>query len=397
MKKILIKILLIFLFFSISIFITSDVGLIEIEKTALVTALGIDYDKERDMVAVTAQIAIPQETATSTSNDDSVITGYGKTIGSAVENIALTTGWYPKLSFCNLVIIHQDIVNDRIAELINYILYSAKIYDSLLVSASVQPAKDVLNSYTPLDNVSSFALLKILLKNPGKTSNVYYTKAKDIAIDASNQSKSILMPLIDIEQHGDKGKESNDSNTQETKQNLKDVVLNATKTLLIKDEKVVGTFSQENTLFFNLLTKNVGEIYYSISYDDTKVLLKAIDSKRKIKITPNKNGAKLKINLELKSYLVDIYKNGELYKTQTPKILSKEIKAQAEKYLKENITSLIDIMLKSNCDFLKVNDYLYKFHNNFYKNNKKDFLQDLQVEITTKVTTPDKKLADTNL
>ena len=54
-------------------------------------------------------------------------------------------------------------------------------------------------------------------------------------------------------------------------------------------------------------------------------------------------------------------------------------------------------MQNTNCDFLKVNDHLYKFHNKFYKKNKKDFLKDLQVEITTKVTSLDKKLADNNL
>ena len=74
-NKLIYKIVLIaVLFFTINYF-SNDFSLHDIEKTAIVVALGIDYNQgEYD---VTAQIAIPQASTTTSENIDSVISAKG--------------------------------------------------------------------------------------------------------------------------------------------------------------------------------------------------------------------------------------------------------------------------------------------------------------------------------
>ena len=82
------------------LFMTSDFGLVNIERTAIIMAIGVDYLKEENEFEVTAQLAIPQPSSNASSeNKDSLISEKGKTIADAIDKIGIMTGWYPMLSF----------------------------------------------------------------------------------------------------------------------------------------------------------------------------------------------------------------------------------------------------------------------------------------------------------
>ena len=87
----LISIFLTFLFF------TTDFGLIDIQKTAIVLAAGIDRDG--DDFIVTSQISIPKSSDQGKSTSAVQIVSRGKTVAKAFDEINAKTGWYPKLVF----------------------------------------------------------------------------------------------------------------------------------------------------------------------------------------------------------------------------------------------------------------------------------------------------------
>ena len=74
--------LLILLVLAVSFF-TNDFGLVDIQKTALVIAVGID--REEDEFVVTTQIALPKPDEQ--GEQDSEIVSKGKTVASAFEEI----------------------------------------------------------------------------------------------------------------------------------------------------------------------------------------------------------------------------------------------------------------------------------------------------------------------
>ncbi|MBQ5930536.1 MAG: hypothetical protein IIX02_07075, partial [Clostridia bacterium] len=109
---ILITILLSFLFF------TTDFGLIDIQKTAIVLAAGIDRNGE-DFI-ITSQIAIPKSSDQGKSTNAVQIVSRGKTVAEAFEEINAKTGWYPKLVFCNLILLGEDTAKQNVFDALDY-------------------------------------------------------------------------------------------------------------------------------------------------------------------------------------------------------------------------------------------------------------------------------------
>ena len=95
MKLKRVKFILLAVCFLFAMFFTNDFGLIDVEKTAIITAIAID--KEDDQYSVCAQIAVPEATDANTENQKAELNGKGSTIGAAIKNLGDISGWYPKL------------------------------------------------------------------------------------------------------------------------------------------------------------------------------------------------------------------------------------------------------------------------------------------------------------
>lgn len=385
MKKFGFKSVALIFIIILGLFLTNNGGLIQIEKTAIVSAIGID--EENGELVITAQVILPQASDTE-ENAKAVVSGTGATIGSAIDNIGNDTGWYPKLSFCKIIIVNQAIVNERISEVINYLLYSTKIYDSVLLCASKQSAKDVLSATSPLDILSAYSLEKIFLKNPGKASNVFYTRAKDLAENMTSLSKSGMMPLIDVDNNDDIGKVEPTEKPPE--ESLKDVIFKSYETLLFNEGKISGRLNKTQTQTYNFLYKDVQESYYSVSYENVEALLRINDSKRKVKITCDDKNIYLSLSIELKATLVEIKENGEIILLSTPKILPKELTDNASIQLKNSIISLFEKMKETKSDIFFIRESLYEKHPLKYKNLSQNYLEKIKFTVNASVSSPDK-------
>lgn len=385
MKKFGFKSVALIFIIILGLFLTNNGGLIQIEKTAIVSAIGID--EENGELVITAQVILPQASDTE-ENAKAVVSGTGATIGSAIDNIGNDTGWYPKLSFCKIIIVNQAIVNERISEVINYLLYSTKIYDSVLLCASKQSAKDVLSATSPLDILSAYSLEKIFLKNPGKASNVFYTRAKDLAENMTSLSKSGMMPLIDVDNNDDIGKVEPTEKPPE--ESLKDVIFKSYETLLFNEGKISGKLNKTQTQTYNFLYKDVQESYYSVSYENVEALLRINDSKRKVKITCDDKNIYLSLSIELKATLVEIKENGEIILLSTPKILPKELTDNASIQLKNSIISLFEKMKETKSDIFFIRESLYEKHPLKYKNLSQNYLEKIKFTVNASVSSPDK-------
>ena len=97
------KLILIAICFLSLFYFSNDFGLINVEKSAIVTAIGLD--KVDDSLKLSMQIAVPESAQSSGSNKSAVFSAKGATVAEAISKIGTNTGWYPKLSFCNVLIL----------------------------------------------------------------------------------------------------------------------------------------------------------------------------------------------------------------------------------------------------------------------------------------------------
>ena len=170
------KFLLLSVFILLTFFLSNDLDLINVEKTSIITAIAVD--KEMDNYLITAQIAVPEATDTNTENQKAQLSGKGKTVGEAIKDLGNTSGWFPKLAFCNLIILGNEIANENVAKVLDYFAKTLRVQDSALVVLAEKSGKEILSLSTPLDNISSFAVQKILLKTVGFDADVAHNDIK---------------------------------------------------------------------------------------------------------------------------------------------------------------------------------------------------------------------------
>ncbi len=330
------------------VFFSNDFNLLDIEKTALIVSLGIDYDENE--YEVTAQIAIPQATDYASQNNDAIISAKGLTVADAITNIGINTGWFPKLSFCNLIIIGEDAEETTLISQIEYTLRSNKILDSAIITCCEGKAKELLLKTTPLDAISSLALQKILVKKVDKTDAVIAKDIKTFAIEYAMPSNLSLMPIVKTVETDDKSQEGSSAvaniGGEKGGKEDKPVVFDATNTAIFSGGKIVGKLTQTQTLIYKLLTSKVDEAYVRLSKEDGG------NADTLFTIHGNKNGIKLRrsqseFTLELKTHIKIKTVDRKVEKLNTDILEIEDTNASVmqslKKYLQDEVISLINL------------------------------------------------------
>ncbi len=395
------KIILFIVFAFFVFFFSNDFGLVDIEKTAIITAVAIDIDDEGKYIA-TAQIAVPEATDTSTENQKSEISGIGYTIGEAIKDISDVSGWFPQLAFCNLIIIGGELSTTNVIRVVDYFAKTLRVQDSAIVVMAEKKAKDLMQVTSPLDNISSFAIQKILLQSPGFDKDTATMDIKTFSTDYYGKASSSYMPfvkVIDLERkpatpleesgESDGGSTSQDSSTKGG--SGKKYLFDASTTALFKNGIMVGSLNSSLTSMLNAITENYAGSTISLNNvqdngDTHNYLVTVIKSKPEMKLETEKNGLKFSVSLNLyckisdenaKNSDADYAKNKPL-----PTPVKQKIKEQFETGIKELIQTSID----TDCDFLKIKEKLYRFHNSEYSLYKDNFLQVLNYDVKVNVS-----------
>ena len=401
MRTLRAKILMILVAFLFIFFFSNDFGLIDVEKTSIITAIAIDKTDNGDF-EVTAQIAKPEATDTNTENQKAQLSGKGSTVGAALKDLGDTSGWFPKLAFCNLILIGSSLSQINVITAIDYFAKTLRIQDSAIVALAENSAKELLEVATPLDNLSSFALQKILLKNTGFDRDIVSTDVKSFCVDYYSSASSSYMPLIKIldtsgssdstsqnSSTGNTGSQGSSQSSQKDKQ--KEKLFDARTTALFVNGIKVGELKENETLVFSMLTNNANGT--SIPIDNvadkngnmTNYLLTVLKNKRKTKLIATDKGLDLYINLSLYCEISDHASSDSDEAISQNNPLPQQVIDKAQTMLSEYIESMIQTSRRTGCDFLKIKEKLYRFNYKQYSRYKDDYLTKVKTHVSVSV------------
>ena len=373
-------------------FLTLDFLLIDVEKTALIVAIGID--KTDTGYEVTAQIAVPEATNQSTKSNESVIYANGQTLYDAVNDIGSRTGWYPKLSFCNLIILGSEVFNENVMGVVDFFVRSYKVEDSAILCASEKTAKEVLLSISPLDNISSFALTKIFVRDHNNASSILTTTVKNFSKFYYSPCKSGFMPMIKMIDTKDKGNNtsnassltSNSGATQKGGENTP-VVYDAETCLLFSNGYKKGEISGDECLFYSLFEKGVNETFFNLDVVDEQgnfgnalIAVKRANSSIKLQYrdgVPHLNG-KLKLWVQIS----DTDFPQSMKQIATIGRLSENMLNKASSYAKKTLNELFEKTKNCGCDIFESKNMLYRFYPDKFESENKEFLSNLKCDFT---------------
>ncbi len=393
MKSKLVKLLIFVVAGVLILFFSNDFGLIDVEKTAIITAVAIDLDGEN--YKVTAQIAVPEATDTKTENQRAQISGVGGTVGAAIKNVGDTSGWYPQLAFCNLIILGESLSDTDVIFILDYFSKTLRVQDSALTVMAEGSAYELLKLSTPLDNVSSFALQKILLKNSGLNRDIAHCDVKTFCVDYYSVSESSFMPLIKVKSQKEENSKSDGSSEgqgQQTQSGVKgEYIFNANSTVLFYKGKKVGYLDEKQTLAFKVLKND-----FSSSTFEVQNVSSLFERTHNYLLTVIKCKVKsyLKIEKQIPLFCVDVDMYVKISDENTSGTdldyiknlpLPAAVKEKAELDMCENIESLINAEKVTGCDFLGIKKELFRRHYDQYSAFKDSVISSFEYQINVNV------------
>ncbi len=400
-KLLFILIAVMFLFF-----FSNDFGLIDVEKTSIITAIAID--KEQNEFVITAQIAVPEATDANTENLKTQLVGKGSTVGGALSDLGNVSGWFPKLAFCNLIILGNSLTEYNVIDALDYFAKTLRIQDSALVALSEKSASELLSISTPLDNISSFALQKIMFKTRGFDRDVASSDIKSFCSGHYSKSKSAYMPLIKILPSGDESSSSGGSsgssggsggssqgsgaqNGSQGGQQDSKKLFDARTTALFLDGYKVGELDTNLTLTFNALYSNFTGTTIPVEQvpdengQSSNYLLTVMSSKPKVRVKADENGVNIDISLKLYCKISDHAIDGSTEALAQNSTLPTPLKEKTENMLEGWVKDLIETQKQTKCDIFNIVENIYRKSNKFYDRYKDDYLDHLTYSINIAV------------
>lgn len=391
MKRVKNRLILLLAVATVLLFFSNDFGLIDIEKTAIIVALAVDYEKETEIYEVTAQIAIPEATDQSASNENSLIDGRGKTIAEAIDEIGLTSGWYPKLSFCNLVVLGESLLENNLMDSMDYFVRTDKMQDAALLVTCEGKARDCLATTTPLDSISSFALQKIIVKDVAHSERIAVTNVTTFVKNHYSLSGCSYMPLIRKKkvQKTAKGNQGSALTAAEEEQSgtEENYVFDATQTVVFQNGIKKCVLNESETLVFNLTQRKNVDTYFpleevSVEGKPADVLLHLSDSDRSFSLDLH---AKPTFTIRLTVYcqFEDVDKNLPVSELTPVQEVSEEILEELKKRIEDVLREVFRKTGDAGCDLFRLKERLYKFHFPHYREYEDDLLlyADMKAEI----------------
>ena len=383
-------------------FFFNDFTLTDVQKTAIVIAAGID--REEDTFIVTSQIAIPQSSKQGKAAEAVQLVSRGKTVAEAFEDINAKTGWYPKLVFCDLILLGEEAVKYNVFDALEYFLRDEYLTDNCLVATCDGFAKDMLNSSALVDPSSSLAMKKVLSEHAQRVGTVLPTTLKDFSIGYFGDSHSAFLPILKKEQQQEKldgeqnpatnqegngesssqGSQGEGQGVQPQKQEEKPV-FSAKETALFVGGKEVGRLTAEETFALSAVLNPLRLAAYSLEKNGKTCTLtiKQNDASSKLK-GDGENGLTMQVKIVLTAGISDYSKAQDVDEIRDEGDVPQEFFTLASDKLSSEIHQAFEKCRAVGCDLFGVRERLMKYGKRSMRNHAETALRDtlLQTEIT---------------
>ena len=175
-------------------FFSNDFGLVDIQKTAVILAAGIDRTQEG--YELTAQISVPKggESAGGTASVE--LTGRGETVADCLMQMYANSGWVPKFDFCSLVLLGEETARAGAMPALNYFLHNEYMSDDCAVAACEGRAGELLQKKSAIDDTPSLAIAKLFSGATEKSGATVKNTLREFAVSTLGKAESSFMPYI---------------------------------------------------------------------------------------------------------------------------------------------------------------------------------------------------------
>ncbi len=404
----------------LGLFFTNDFGLVDIRKTSIITAIGIDYvDGE---VEVTAQLAVPQPSQSGEAVQYAAVQGTGLTVADALNEINSKTGFYPKLLFCKLIILGESCQKGDIFEILDSFYRNNYSELTALVAMYKGKINELLSEPTPITDLNALSVQRVLSEELKKSANVSTVNLKDIAVSRYSESGTCYMPLVEAhkpltsesggdgdsvggespeqgsggsggsggESGGSGGGSSGGSSGSEGgggggSSSLQKADYTARKTAIFKNGKFAGILDDKQSFALDILKNDVQLAVVPCKADGLSYTLGLKNASGKVKLSVKEGVPEFKLSFKAKAHIRSVTKAGEPEETARDDNVPEGVLKACQGEIEERLQSLIDAIKTSGCDVLGAKEQLYKYNFKYYEAFKDTLLERMKVVYDIKI------------
>lgn len=368
-------------------FFSNDFGLVDIQKTAVILAAGVD--KDGDTFTLSTQIAVPQGSTTGGAATSTVtVDAEGKTVSECVSKIFSETGWVPKLVFCDLVILGEQAAKDNAMACFDFFLRNEYMPDSAQIAVCEGTAKELLTSTSAMDDSPSQAVQKLLTHSAQSSGKIMPNTLKQFAISYYGASKSGYAPFLRTSKQessaAGSGGSSSGSSEGSGKPEEPAVVYKGEETALFQGGKMVGLLSREETFAFALAKGQVFAGTFTAEEKGKPVAVSVLTNDGGVALDTKTNPkAQLSVEMKLRLYNRGVPAPVNDIAEQT---MSDELLKNAEEVVRGYLSSLVAACKSADCDLFELKTQLYRSSRERYAEWKELVPSAIETEIKTKIT-----------
>lgn len=390
-------------------FFSNDFGLVDIQKTAVILAAGIDQTQEG--YELTAQISVPKggESAGGTASVE--LTGRGETVADCLMQMYANSGWVPKFDFCSLVLLGEETARAGAMPALNYFLHNEYMSDDCAVAACEGRAGELLQKKSAIDDTPSLAIAKLFSGATEKSGATVKNTLREFAVSTLGKAESSFMPYIRAfpdgegesaggSAEGSSGNAGSGGGSEESSsggdaggsgdagsgadQGEAPVLFRAEETALFFRGRMTGLLSAEETFAYNLLMGHVSAGILTVEGEDGRPV--SLSIKRGTGKAALSDGGSLRaeLSVSLKVLVSDRAEEDFLAGTET-NVATRTDEARAEELLRGSISALWETCGESGCDLFLLARELYRRDPGRYEAEKERFPSGIGADISVTV------------
>lgn len=379
------------------LFFTNDFGLVDIHKASIVVAVGVDVTDEG--YDVTAQAAIPTPAQGEGSAAYTLVTGSGETVAAAVNDINAKTGFYPKLAFCNLVVLGDSCQNNDLFTVLDYFYRNDYVPLTALVGMCRGTAKELLGRKPSDGGMSSSAIQRAMSEELKNSANVSTVNLKLLAQDAGSPSACSYMPFIEFSEGGSGGATTVSSGGSggsggssgssgsggSGKSGESFAEFTCLTSAAFAGGRFVGVLTEEQSFALNLLRSDLRLAVISAEYDGENYTVGLKNNSCTAKIGVEGGAPVLKIKYRALANVQSAESRPAAEGSANSHLVSDGVLKAVADAIEERMSSLEDFCVQSGCDLLGAEKLLYQHFYSDYLSFKGRVLSVLKVEYDIKI------------
>lgn len=362
------------------LFFANDFGLVDIHKASIVVAMGIDVQDEG--VSVTVQAAVPAPAQQGGSGAAyTQVTGEGASVADALDDINAKTGFYPKLAFCNLVLLGSSCTSRNIFDVLDYFYRGDYVPLTALVGLCSGGAEEALSQKPSDGGMSASAISRAMSEELRKSANACTVNLKMLAQCGGDVGGAAYMPYVQSSDGASSGGQAGTGSQSSGAESPSgeeggSAGFTCLQTAAFSQGQFVGVLDEEQSFAFNLVKNPVRLAVVNAQCGGITYTLGLKNCRSSLSARVEGGAPVLKITFSARASV----QSAEGAGVPSGQLVPQEVLSAAEEVIGQRLNSLASFCTQSGCDLLGAGGLLFRHAYSDFASVKDNLLNSLKVE-----------------